>query len=458
MPGWISFSLDARFVLFCVAISCAAALLFGLAPALQASRADIRGPLQNGVARATATGGQRATLSGFVICEIGLALVLSIGAVLLVQSFRKVLQVDPGFQSENVLTFRISAPDATYDKPEKKVAFYDQLLERLRRLPGVSFAGATSSPPFGGQWGGQFEAEGGRLRAQDDNPVCLRVAATPGYVEAMRMTLVDGRTFEPRDGQPNSPLVVLVNETFAKYFWGDGSPVGKRIRYPGAKDWLQVIGFLRDEKHYGLDQEMKPGVFLPYSEAVFISDKNDARAFREMSIVLRSSIDPGTLVEPSREVLRQLNPEVPMYAIQTMTELLDRSLWVRRAYSWLFGIFAAIAILLAAAGVYGTISYAVSQRTQEIGIRMALGARPEQVLKEVLRGGMALVSAGLVAGLAGALVTNSFLKSLLFGVNPRDTIIYVCVAAGLAGVALLANFVPARRAAKVDPMRALRFE
>ena len=219
-----------------------------------------------------------------------------------------------------------------------------------------------------------------------------------------------------------------------------------------------MIGFLRDEKHYGLDQEMKPGVFLPYSEAVFISDKNDARAFREMSIVLRSSIDPGTLVEPSREVLRQLNPEVPMYAIQTMTELLDRSLWVRRAYSWLFGIFAAIAILLAAAGVYGTISYAVSQRTQEIGIRMALGARPEQVLKEVLRGGMALVSAGLVAGLAGALVTNSFLKSLLFGVNPRDTIIYVCVAAGLAGVALLANFVPARRAAKVDPMRALRFE
>ena len=458
MPGWVRFSLDGRFALFCVAISGAAALLFGLVPALQASHADVRGPLQTGASRTTASRGQRATLSGFVVCEIGLALILSISAILLVQSFRKVLQVDPGFRPKNVITFRISVPDATYDKPEKKVAFYDQLLERLRNLPGVSYAGATSSPPFGGQWGGQFEAEESRLKAQDDNPVCLRVAATPGYLEAMGMTLLDGRTFEQRDGQPNSSLVVLVNETFAKYFWGEGSPVGKRIRYPGAKDWFEVIGFLRDEKHYGLDQEMKPGVFLPYSEAVFISDNRDARAFHEMSVVLRSPINPGTLVGPSREILRQLDPEVPMYLIQTMTEVLDQSLWARRAYSWLFGIFAIVAILLAAAGVYGTISYAVSQRTQEIGIRMALGARPAQVLGEVLLGGMALVSLGLAVGLVGALVTNSFLKSLLFGVDARDVVIYLGVAVGVAGMALFANFVPARRAAKVDPMRALRFE
>jgi predicted permease len=274
----------------------------------------------------------------------------------------------------------------------------------------------------------------------------------------MGMTLLDGRTFEERDGRPSSPLVVLVNETFAKYFWGDGSPVGKHIRYPGSKDWFQVIGFLRDEKHYGLDQEMKPGVFLPYSEAAFISDYRDARAFQEMSVVLRSAGDPSTLVGPSREILRQLDPEVPMYAIQTMTEQLDRSLWVRRAYSWLFGVFAAIAILLAAAGVYGTISYAVSQRTREIGIRMAMGAQPGQVLSQVLLGGMGVVMAGVGVGLAGALLATGLLRTLLFSVDSRDPFIYGSVVIGVVGVALLANFVPARRAAKVDPLLALRFE
>jgi predicted permease len=458
VPRWISFSLDGRFAIFCIAISGAAAVLFGLAPALQASRSDIRGPLQNTASRTTPPRGERVMLSGFVVCEIALALMLSISAGLLVQSFRKVLQVDPGFRPENALTFRTSVPETTYDMPEKKVAYYDKLLDRLRSLPGVRAAGATSSLPFGGQWGGQFEAEGGVVRAPNENPVVLRVAATPGYVEAMGMTLLDGRTFEQQDGRPNSRLVVLVNETFAKHFWGNGSPLGKRIRYPGTKDWFEVIGFLRDEKHYGLDQEMKPGVFLPYAEAAFISDKNDARAFQQMSIVLRSFIDPKTLINPATEVLRQLDPEVPMYAADTMTEKLDRSLWARRTYSWLFGAFAVMAILLAAAGVYGTISYAVSRRTQEIGIRMALGARPGQVLRQVLLGGMTIVLIGVPAGLAGALWATRLLRRLLFSVDTHDPLIYAGVVLGVIGVALLANVVPARRAAGVDPLCALRFE
>jgi len=458
IPQWITFSLDGSFAIFCVAISGAAALLFELAPALQASRSDICRPLQNAAARATEPRGQRATLNAFVVCEIGLALMLSISAGLLVQSFRKVLHVDPGFRPENVLTFHVSVPDATYDTHEKKIAYYDKLFERLRSLPGVSAAGATSAPPFGGQWGGQFEAEGGRVTAHGENPVCLRVAATPGYVEAIGMTLLDGRTFTEDDGAANSPLVVLVNETFAKYFWRDENPVGKRIRYPGAKDWFQVIGFLRDEKHYGLDQPMKPGVFLPYSEAVRISDWRDARAFQQMSVVLRASLDPATLVGPAREILRELDPEVPMYHVHTMTEEVDRSLWARRAYSWLLGVFAVIALLLTAAGMYGTLSYRVSQRTQEIGIRMALGARPEQVLGQVLRGGMTLVSVGVAIGLIGAFWATSLLRNLLFGVNARDPLIYGAVVLGAIAVALLANLVPARRAAKVDPIVALRYE
>lgn len=358
-----------------------------------------------------------------------------------------------------MLTFRVSIAGPAYDKPEKKIAYYDSLLARLRALPGVKAAGATSAPPLGGQWGGVFEADGGRRGgAPGENPVVLRVAATPGYFDAIGMTLLDGRAFDEQDDKPAAPLVVMVNETFARRFWGNGSPVGKRIRQPGGKDWYRVIGLLRDEKHYGIDQEMKPGVFHPYASTMLRVDNNDARALRVMSIILRGSIDPAALVGPAREIVRQLDADAPMFATQTMTEQLDKSLWARRAYSWLFGVFAIVGILLAAAGVYGMVSYAVSQRTQEIGIRMALGARPGQVLAKVLLGGMALVSIGVAAGLAGALSATRLLRTLLFGVSSYDPLIYAAVVLLMFGVGLAANFVPARRAARVDPLRALHFE
>jgi putative ABC transport system permease protein len=199
-------------------------------------------------------------------------------------------------------------------------------------------------------------------------------------------------------------------------------------------------------------------VFLPYPIAILTADINDFRSLRLMTIILRGSMDPKVLVGPAREIVRHLDPDIPMYAIQTMTEQLDRSLWGRRAYSWLFGAFAMIAILLAAAGVYGMISYAVSQRTQEIGIRVALGARPEQVLREVLLSGMGVVSIGVAAGLVCSLWATRLLQKLLFGVSSHDPLIYAAVVLGIIGVGLLANLVPARRAAAVDPMQALRFE
>ncbi len=387
LPQWISFSLDVRFVIFCVAILGAAALLFGLAPIFQVLRVDIRGSLQDSAARTTSARGQRGMLGALVVCEIGLALVLCISAGLLVQAFRKVIQVDPGFRPENV-----------------------------------------------------------------------KVAATPGYREAIGMTLLDGRTFDQQDGKPDAPITVMVNETFVKHFWGTGSPVGKRIRPGGGKDWYQVIGLLRDEKHFGPDREVMPSVFLPYSTAILTSDRNDARALQQMFLILRSSVDPEMLVGTSRELVRKLDPNVPIYDVQTMTERLGRFLWARRAYSWLFGVFAMIATLLAAAGVYGIVSYAVSQRTQEIGIRMALGALPGQVLGLVLRSGMTLVSIGVAAGLAGAFWVTGLLRKLLFGVSSHDPVIYATVVLGVLCVGLLANFVPARRAASVDPIRALHFE
>ena len=236
MPQWISFSLDARFAVFCVAITGAAALLFGLTPILQALRVDIRGSLQDSAARTTSSRGRRGMLGALVVCEIGLALMLCICAGLLVEAFRKVIQVDPGFRPQNVLTFQVSIPEATYDTPEKKIAYYDNLLTQLQTLPGVKAAGATSAPPLSGQWGGIFEAEGGRgFSAQGENPVVLKVAATPGYLQAIGMSLLDGRTFDQQDGKPDAPTTVMVNETFAKHFWGMGSPVGKRIRPPGGE-------------------------------------------------------------------------------------------------------------------------------------------------------------------------------------------------------------------------------
>ncbi len=450
LPRWINFAMDARFAAFCVAITGVSALLFGLAPIVQASNGDTCGSLMDAGVRSTLSRGRRATLGALVVCEIGLALMLSIGAGLLVQAFHKVLNVDPGFRPENAISYRVSLPDVKYPKPEQQIAFFEGLVDRLRAVPGVKSVGATSAPPLGGHWGYFWEAEGNpTLGPNDKNPVVLQVVATPGYFDALGMTLLAGRTLQEEDADSKRVRGAVVNETFAKHYWPGKSAIGKRIRYSGSKgDWIQVVGMTRDEKHYGLDQEMKPSVFLPL--------RGVSRS--SMSIVLRGAIEPRMLVAPARDLLHQMDPDLPMFDIRTMTERLDRSLWARRSYSWLFGAFAVVAVVLAAAGIYGVVSYSVSQRTQEIGIRIALGAQPGQVLRQTLAGGMLLVSIGVVLGLAGSLGAVRLLQSLLFGVSSRDPLIYGAVILGVAAVGLLANFVPARRAASVDPMRALHFE
>lgn len=280
----------------------------------------------------------------------------------------------------------------------------------------------------------------------------LQVMALDDYFQAMGITTLAGRKFEERDQDAKGPVVVVVNQTFAKHFWPGLRPqavLGKRIRYPGSRNpWFTVVGVTRDTKHYGLDQEMIPSVFLPFG----VSPR------RSMTIAVRTAGDPRTLVAPARGAIRQLDPDLPMYDVRTMRERLDRSLWMRRAYSWLFAAFAAVAMLLAAAGIYGVVSFTVSQRTREIGIRMALGARPGQVLASVLGSGMALVAAGMALGLAGALGASALLKSLLFGVSERDVVAYAAALLLVLAVGVLANYIPARRAARVDPMTALRFE
>jgi putative ABC transport system permease protein len=452
MPRWVDFQLDMRFAAFCMLITAAAALLFGLFPALQASRIDVGDALHSSSRRATSSRAQGRTLGVLVVSEIGLALALTIAAGLLVRAFEKVTHVDPGFRAENVLMFEADLPEQKYAKAEQAVAFYRDLLSRLRTLPGVVGAGAASHPPLGGHWGQFFMAEGDRpLGPNEKSPVDLQVVVTPGYFDAIGMTLLAGRQFDERDGTSDDRLVAMVNETFARQHWGNANPVGKRIRYNTTRPvhWWQVVGLLHNEKHAGLDAADEPAVYMPEPQLAWTMS---------LKVVVRAASNPQALTGPARAILQQIDPDLPMHDVHTMTEQLDRSLWARRAYSWLFGVFSLMALVLAAAGIYGVISYAVSQRTHEIGIRMALGATPREVLANVLRSGMTLVAAGAAIGLAVAFLAATLLDQLLFGVSPRDPLVYGAVVLAVVAVGLLANAIPARRAAALDPMKALRTE
>lgn len=450
LPAWVTFTTDWRFLAFSAALTCASAMVFALWPALRSSRVDLRESLQETTTRASSSRGGRWSLNALVTAEVALAVVLLVAAGLLVRAFAKLQAVDPGFRAENVLTYRVSLPQAIYSKPEQQVAFYKNLIEKTRAIPGVIAAGGCSAPPLGGHWGMFYEVENAPskpLTREEQDPVVLTRVASPGYFEAIGLRLVNGRWFNDHDGTADGPKSVIVNESFARRFWQGADPVGKRLRARGNNPWVTVVGVAADIKHYGLEERMRPGVYFPHAQLA-----------RDMAIVIRSSVDPISLTSAARETLRQLDADLPMFQVRTMTDRMNESIWLRRTYSWLLGVFSAIALLLAAGGLYGVVSYSVSRRTHEIGIRMALGARQDQVLGQVLRQGLALAAAGLALGLGAAFLSARLLDTMLFGVSPRDPVIYGAVAAGLLAIAVLANLAPARRAASVDPMAALRVE
>jgi len=417
---------------------------------------DTRAGLQE-TARSSMTRGRRTLLSSLVAGEIALAVVLLIGAGLLLQAFVKVLRVDPGFRAENVLTWHLRLPEVKYQKQTELAAFYRALVDRLRVLPGVQSASAATIVPLDGHTGTFFLVEGAPpIGPNQKNPVVLTIRMMPGYLASMGITFLAGRDLTEQEQQGPGDHAAVVNETFAKQFFpalrNPADVVGKRISFatsnPKNLAWMQIVGVTRDTLHYGLEQPMKPSVFTAYG----------ANPNASLTLVLRTAGDPNSLVSAARDAIRQMDADLPMFDIRTMSERLESSEWVRRAYSWLFGSFAAVALLLAAAGIYGVIAFAVSRRTRELGIRMALGARPGQVVGSLLAGGMSLVAIGAAIGLAVAVPVTSLLGSMLFGVSHRDLLTYAAVLMVVAIVGLTANYLPARRAARVDPMQALRFE
>jgi predicted permease len=450
-PRWASFALDARMLIFTLGACIVTALLFGWAPALHAMNADLRSAVASDTAGSTPAIRGRRTLRALVVAEFALASLMFVCGGLLVRAYDRVRNVDPGFDPRGVMSFTVSLPAVTYADSKARLSFYERLETRLRELPGVTSAGTISCAPVSNcHWGMFYHAEGAAPRGPNEpNPVVLNRVASPGYFQTMGIRLQSGRVFTDHDGRETAdqPGVIIVNETFAKTLWPDGSdPIGRRVRTGPKSPWLTVVGLVADVKHYGLERDVRPGVYVPLPRVVQSA----------MSFAVKTTGDPAALIPIARTIVRDMDPELPIYNARTMNERMRLSLTLRAAYSWMLAVFAGIALLLALGGSYGVTSYLVSQRARELGIRVALGARRSDISRAVLKGSIAIIGIGVAIGIAGAIGAGRFLSSLLFGVAPYDALILAIAVAALGVCGFLANWLPARRASRVDPMIALR--
>ena len=437
---------------FTLAISVVTAVLFGLTPAVQASRGELNVSLKEG-GRGSLSGRGRLR-DGIVLAEVALALILLVGAGLLIRSFLGLMSVDPGFNPQNVVTLNISLPDSRYGSAHSMVAFEQQALERLSALRGVRAAGGVFGLPFGnGTIEGDFTVEGQAAPAPASKPFIAAKKVIGGdYFKAIGIPLLKGRYFNEHDSE-TAPHAVIVSQNLARHYWPGGDAIGERLKPGFFNDtWCAVIGIVADTKQYSLGETPSPSLYLPYAQAPA------SFLMQDITFVLRTGSEPLSLVAAARRAVQAVDPNVPVFDVATMEQLVYRSASEPRFNAALLGIFAALALVLAAVGIYGVMSYAVQLRTHEIGLRMALGAQASDVLQQVVRRGMLLAAGGIAAGMAGAWVMTRFLSNLLFGVRPTDPVTFALVPLILAAVALVACLVPARRATKVDPMVALKYE
>ena len=445
----VSLTLDLRVLGFAVVISLVSSFLFGMAPALQVSKLDLNDVLKEG-GRGSAGPRRRIFRNLLVIGEVALSLMLLVGSGLLLESFSRLRGLDPGFRSDHVLTVRLEVPRTRYGEFAKRSEFFAQVLERVRALPGVKVAGFTSALPLtweGGTSG--FTPEGMALDPNISYDANNRVV-TPGYFEAMRIPLRRGRLFDKSDGQ-DAPPVAIINETMARKFWPNQDAVGKRLKFEDKTPWRRVVGVVADVRQMRLSEPARQEMYFPCWQA-----KENWMVPRDMTV--RSSADPLSLAAAVRQAVWSIDRDQPVSNIMTLDDLLDQEVAERRVQAALLGGLAALALMLACVGIYGVLSYLVTQRTQEIGIRVALGANAADVFRTVAGQGMALAAIGIASGAGAALALSRLLSSQLFGVQATDPFTYADAMAVFAMVALLACYFPARRAARVDPTVALRCE
>lgn len=451
---------------FTFVVSILTGLIFGIAPAWHGAKTNLQDALKDGGRGDSAGGGSRKLRGALVISEIALAVLLLVGAGLLIRSFRQLLEVSPGFQTQHLLTMEISLPEKAYPDGAPVQAFFKQLTDRVSTIPGVQVTGAVSQMPLsdsyssGTTW---VEESSGhdlvRLAKFDNRPFIEadQRIATPGYFQALQIPLVRGRHFADSD-TADAPLVAVVDTDFAQRFWPNQDAIGKQVAidtvpksdpdHPVLR-WRTVVGVVGHVRHYGLDSRGREQAYFPESQITYS---------RDLYLAVRTSVDPTSVTNAIRQQVAAIDRDMPIYNIATMDELLSHSVAQPRLNFTLLSAFALIALLLAAVGVYGVMAYAVTQRTHELGIRMALGATQSDVLKLVLLEGGRLAAIGLGVGLIASVALTRLMASLLFGVKPTDPVTFSLVAAVLAGVALIACYIPAHRATKVDPLVALRYE
>jgi putative ABC transport system permease protein len=457
-------TLDTRVLLFTLAAAVLTGIIFGLAPALQLSRFDLHTALKEGGRAGSEGAGARRARGTFVVVQVALSLVLLTGGALLIKSFYKLLQVDPGFRPANLLTLEYRLPRNKYTQPDGQWQFHRQVIDRIQEVPGVQTAALVRGLPFSGN--GQtvrIALPDREAPPKGQEPLVMWNTATANYFETIGIPLIKGRLFDSRD-QLNTPVVFVINQTMARRFWPDQDPLGKQIKLIEDGSLGTVVGIVGDARHYYLNEEQQPQVYDCYGQFPGLF----------ATVVARTEGEPMSLAQSVREAVWKVDKDQPMWKVRTEEFLINRSIADRRFLMLLMGIFAALALTITAVGLYGVVSYTVGQRTQEIGIRMALGAATNDILAMILRQGMGMVLIGVAVGLAAAFALTRLMASLLSGASATDPIVFTAtalygtsatdplafalIALLIAGVALLACWIPARRATKVDPMVALRYE
>lgn len=455
IPRSREIGIDFRVLGFTMGVSLLTGIIFGLVPALQISKVGVAETLKKAGRISPITFGRRGSRSLLVVAEVAFALVPLIGAGLMVKSFARVLEVSPGFQKQNLLTLRLALPVSSYRELPSVRAFYQQILQKIESIPGViSVGGVTGLPMAAASPRGPFIIEGRPINPGEVSPNSDRKVTTSNYLKTMGVPLIRGRYFTDQDNT-EAPGVVIIDDTFARRYWPDEDPVGKRISFEGGPNnarWREIVGVVDNVKNYGLDVEAKQVLYYPHLQS----------SAREMGLAVRTEGNPTGMATAVRNAIHSVDAQQPIFRVSTMEQIVADSTTQRRFTTLLLAVFAVVALLLTAVGLYGVMSYSVAQRTQEIGIRMALGAQRGSVLRMVIGQGMALALAGIILGLGLSLVLALFLghymKDLLFEVSAIDPTMFVIIPVVIGGAAMLASYIPARRATKVDPVIALRYE